>query len=151
MSDSTRDRRPSRRRVAETFQKEVAKGKQTVEFTELEKLLAKYVKAEAEYLQRRAISQYTQAEAEYMQRKAKVDVQVAKDWSSRVSVDSGHSSVDTASEEEPTIDTTTVQPVATAAPVQPSIPSATVQSTAVTAKSQGENALYSKNGTTCYY
>ncbi|KAG2782422.1 hypothetical protein PC129_g19544 [Phytophthora cactorum] len=61
-------------RVAETFQKEVAKGKQTVEFMELEKLLAKYVKAEAEYLQRRAISQYTQAEAEYMQRKAKVDV-----------------------------------------------------------------------------
>ncbi|KAG3075688.1 hypothetical protein PI125_g21684 [Phytophthora idaei] len=129
MSDSTRDRRPSRRRVAETFQKEVAKGKQTSS---------------------RSWRSYW-PKAEYMQRKAKVDVQVAKDWSSRVSVDSGHSSVDTASEEEPTIDTTTVQPVATAAPVQPSIPSATVQSTAVTAKSQGENALYSKNGTTCYY
>ncbi|ETI35011.1 hypothetical protein F443_18600 [Phytophthora nicotianae P1569] len=127
---STHGLRCRLQRVAETFQKEVAEGKQPAEYTELEKLLAKYIKAESEYEQQRAVAQYTQAEAAFLRKKARVDRRVK---SSRVSFDSDHSSVDTESEGEQTTATNAVQPVmaATAAPVaaQPPIPLPTVVTT----------------------
>ncbi|KAG7377663.1 hypothetical protein PHYPSEUDO_011165 [Phytophthora pseudosyringae] len=93
------------KRLVETFQDGVAEGKQTAEFTALEKLLAQYTQTEAQYQQRKSMTRPQNVLRE----------QAAGDRTSRLSVDSQHSSLDSVSENESARYITTVQPVTTAA------------------------------------